>query len=77
MSLIRSIYKFKCQRCRIGNLFLDNNPYILKDLNKMHDRCDKCNLKFSVEPGFYQWAAYVSFGLQVLSSLIVFNGFFA
>ena len=40
----------------------------------MHKRCDNCNLKFSIEPGFFQGAAYVSYGLQVLSSLIVFFG---
>ena len=42
----------------------------------MHDRCDKCNLKFSIEPGFFQGAAYVSYELQILSSLIFFNSFF-
>ncbi len=76
MNLLKSIFKFKCPRCRVGNLFLNNNPYILRDLNKMHERCDNCNLKFSIEPGFFQGAAYVSYGLQVLSSLIVFNVFF-
>ena len=76
MNLLKSIFKFKCPRCRVGNLFLNNNPYILRDLNKMHERCDNCNLKFSIEPGFFQCAAYVSYGLQVLSSLNVFNGFF-
>ena len=76
MNLLKSIFKFKCPRCRVGNLFLNNNPYILRDLNKMHKRCDNCNLKFSIEPGFFQGAAYVSYGLQVLSSLIVFNCFF-
>lgn len=76
MTLLKSIFKFKCPRCREGNLFLNSNPYILKDLNKMHERCSKCNLKLSIEPGFYQGAAYVSYGLQVLNCLIVFNGFF-
>ena len=76
MNLLKSIFKFKCPKCRVGNLFLNNNPYKLRDLNKMHERCDNCNLKFSIEPGFFQGAAYVSYGLQVLSSLIVFNGFF-
>ena len=42
----------------------------------MHKRCEKCNLKFSIEPGFYQGAAYVSYGFQVLNSLIFFNGLF-
>jgi len=73
MTLLGSIFQFKCPNCREGSLFVNSNPYRLRDLNKMHERCSKCNLKFSLEPGFYQGAAYVSYGFQVLNSLIVFN----
>ena len=73
MNFFRSVFKLKCPNCRIGSLFIDQNPYKLRDLNKMHERCSKCDLKFSLEPGFYQGAAYVSYGFQVLNSLIVFN----
>ena len=76
MNLFRSIFQFKCPNCRKGSLFVNSNPYKLRDLNKMHERCSKCNLKFSLEPGFYQGAAYVSYGFQVLNSLIVFNFLF-
>ena len=73
MTLLRSIFQFKCPNCREGSLFVNSNPYKLRELNKMHERCSKCNLKFSLEPGFYQGAAYVSYALQVLNSLIIFN----
>lgn len=39
----------------------------------MNKRCSNCDLKFVIEPGFYQGAAYVSYGLQILTSLIIFN----
>ncbi len=73
MNFFRSVFKLKCPNCRTGGLFINQNPYKLRDLNKMHERCSKCDLKFSLEPGFYQGAAYVSYGFQVLNSLIVFN----
>ena len=42
----------------------------------MNKNCSNCDLKFVIEPGFYQGAAYVSYGLQILTSLIIFNLFF-
>ena len=73
MNLLKSILKFKCPSCRNGDLFICKNPYRLKYLNKMYERCSYCNLKYSLEPGFFQGAAYVSYALQVLNCLIIFN----
>jgi hypothetical protein len=39
----------------------------------MNKRCSNCDLKFVIEPGFYQGAAYVSYGLQIFTSLLIFN----
>ena len=74
--MLQAIFKFKCPRCRKGDLFKYKNPYILNHLNEMHERCSNCDLKYSLEPGFFQGAAYVSYGLQVLNCLIIFNLFF-
>ena len=76
MNILQAIFKFKCPRCRKGDLFKFKNPYKLKHLNEMHERCSNCDLKYSLEPGFFQGAAYVSYALQVLNCLIVFNLFF-
>ena len=73
VNLLQAIFKFKCPSCRQGDLFRYKNPYRLRHLNKMYERCSNCNLKYSIEPGFYQGAAYVSYALQVLNSLIIFN----
>jgi hypothetical protein len=41
------------------------NPYRLRTVNDMHDRCPDCGTDFIREPGFYFGAAYVSYGLTV------------
>ena len=76
VNLLQSIVKFKCPSCRKGDLFICKNPYRLKQLNIMHERCPNCNIKYCIEPGFFQGAAYVSYALQVLNALIIFNLFF-
>ena len=76
MNSVSSALKLKCPKCRKGDLFINSNPYVLKQLNKMNKSCSNCDLKFVIEPGFYQGAAYVSYGLQILTSLIVFNVLF-
>ena len=74
-----SILAMKCPNCRKGDLFLVKNPYRLKDVSKMHDKCAVCGEDFVREPGFYFGAAYVSYGLTValwvavLVALMVFN----
>lgn len=34
-------------------------------MGKVKDRCSKCNLKFSIEPSFYQGSYYVVYALGV------------
>lgn len=60
---ISAIFKFKCPRCRRGDLF----PYSMfsKKLAQMNKRCAHCNQNFEPEPGFYFGAAYVSYGLTI------------
>ena len=76
MNSVLSTLKLKCPKCRKGNLFINQNPYALRQLNKMNKCCSNCNLKFVIEPGFYQGAAYVSYALQILTSIVIFNLFF-
>lgn len=58
-----SILKFKCPHCHEGEFFKDRNPYNLSSMSETHDRCPKCNEKFSMEPGFYYGAMYVSYAI--------------
>lgn len=55
----------RCPNCREGRMFSEANPYKLKTIGDMPSRCPKCAQPFSLEPGFYFGAAYVSYGLMV------------
>ncbi len=57
----------KCPKCHKGDLFIKPNPYLhLSQMGKMYQRCPKCNLNYSPEPGFYFGAAYVSYALTTM-----------
>ena len=60
-----SILKFKCPHCHEGEFFEDRNPYNLSSMSKTFERCPKCDRKFSMEPGFYYGAMYVSYAIGV------------
>ncbi len=59
------VLALKCPRCEQGNLFINPNPYRFKNVGKMPANCAHCGQPFSLEPGFYFGAAYVSYGLTV------------
>jgi uncharacterized protein (DUF983 family) len=58
-----SILKFKCPHCHEGEFYKSRNPYNLNSMSETYERCPNCNEKFSMEPGFYYGAMYVSYGL--------------
>jgi hypothetical protein len=55
----------KCPRCRLGDMFMDKNPWNLKNTMKMHKECPVCGQSFEPEVGFYFGAGYVSYALTV------------
>lgn len=60
-----SVFRSKCPRCNLDNLYVDNNPYHLSKLSDMKKHCDKCGQTYEPETGFYYGAMYVSYGLGV------------
>ncbi len=60
-----SIFKAKCPKCHEGELFLDANPYHLKNMGMMHDQCPVCRQPSEPEPNFYYGAMYVSYAYTV------------
>lgn len=66
-----SILRQKCPRCQEGPLFINKNPYKLKNWDKMHSDCPVCELHYEREPGFFQGAMYVSYTLGVALSVAV------
>ena len=66
-----SIIRWKCPRCHKGNLFLNNNPYNLKMLDKMPSCCPVCGLDLVREVGFYYGAMMISHALTTVMAVIV------
>ena len=77
-SKLYSIFRMKCPRCQEGNFFV-SHPYDLKRAGDTYERCSKCDLKYSREPGFYYGAMYVAYALGValfVTLWVSFNLFF-
>jgi hypothetical protein len=60
-----SMLNMKCPRCRKGPMFTNNNPWNLRKVFSMYDRCPVCDQKFELEVGFWYGTGYVSYALSV------------
>jgi uncharacterized protein (DUF983 family) len=69
---LRSILFLKCPFCLQGDLFR-SHPYDLSHVGEVHERCPSCGRKLSKEPGFYWGAMFVSYGLSIGFSLLVYG----
>lgn len=59
MNIIQSIFKYKCPRCRQGDLF--TKPFKLSDPLSMPESCSVCGQKMQPEPGYYFGAMFISY----------------
>jgi uncharacterized protein (DUF983 family) len=67
-----SILTAKCPRCHEGEMFVDSNPYNLRNMDKMHASCGVCGQEYEPEPNFYYGAMYVSYGYTVALFVAVY-----
>jgi uncharacterized protein (DUF983 family) len=65
MNDILRIALHRCPKCGKSHMFHNKNPYNLKDLFKMKDRCSSCGQLFELETGFYYGAMYISYALTI------------
>jgi uncharacterized protein (DUF983 family) len=70
-SKIYSVLHHVCPNCQEGKLFLVQNPYDLKQFDKMHDKCPVCGEDFVRESGFYYGAMMISHALTTIIAVIV------
>lgn len=68
-SLLLSILRNECPRCRRGSMFKYKNPYRLMAFMKMNEHCPVCGQPFDMEPGFYYGTSYVSYLLAIIISV--------
>lgn len=66
-----SILKLKCPKCQEGDLFINKNPYKIKDLDKMPLKCPVCGEDFYRETGFFYGAMMISHATTTLIAVIV------
>ena len=66
-----SILKMRCPKCNKGR-FYESHPYNLKKIGEVKKECNNCNLKYDMEPGFFQGSYYVSYGIGVALFVAIF-----
>ncbi len=71
-SKLNSILTGSCPKCQEESMYLDQNPYHLGNIYKMHEKCSHCGTKYSIEPSFFYGAMYVSYGLGVAFAVAAF-----
>lgn len=69
MAALKSILLFRCPKCHKANLFLDPNPYHLKNISKMHKRCPVCGFDVENETGFHFMSMYMSYIISTVFSI--------
>ena len=67
-----SILTGTCPKCQKESMYLDNNPYRIGYLFKMHERCSHCGTKYKMEPSFFYGAMYVSYAVGVAFAVAAF-----
>ena len=73
---LNSIFNHKCPRCLEGDIYANKSSYDLKNITNMRHSCDKCDLDFEREPGYYYGAMYVSYALTVAMTVALFVAYF-
>lgn len=71
-SKFNSILFGTCPVCHGESMYVEENPYKITQIFKMHDKCSKCGLKYKIEPSFFFGAMYVSYALGVAFSVAAF-----
>ena len=66
----------RCPRCRKGPMFTNSNPWRLKKVFDMPERCPVCDQRYELEPGFWYGTGYVSYALSVAFSVASFVAWF-
>lgn len=75
---VYSTFTGTCPVCHKGKIYVEPNPWKLRQLMKMHERCSHCGLKFMIEPAFFYGAMYVSYavGIAIATAAFVISFFF-
>jgi uncharacterized protein (DUF983 family) len=70
-SLLYTVLGFKCPRCQVGDLYYTPTFSFRRSFD-MPDNCPNCGQKYSLEPGFYYGAMFISY---LLTAFLMFSMF--
>lgn len=72
----RALLQGKCPRCHTGDIFRYPLAKNFWKFNEMNMTCPHCGVRLEPEPGFYQGAMYVGYGITtaiiILISIILY-----
>jgi uncharacterized protein (DUF983 family) len=71
-SKLYSILTGTCPKCHNERMYIDPNPYHLRNVLKMNEHCGHCGFKYQIEPSFFYGAMYVSYGVNVALGIAAF-----
>ncbi len=69
---VYSILTGSCPKCHMESMYEDTNPYHMRSLFKMHERCSHCGTKYKMEPSFFYGAMYVSYAVGIAFAVAAF-----
>lgn len=67
-----SIIYGACPKCHEESMYVNKNPYVLKELLNMHERCSHCRTKYKIEPSFFYGSMYVSYAVGIAFAVAAF-----
>lgn len=69
---LNSILTGSCPKCQEENMYIEKNPYKLKSVFEMHEKCGHCGIYYKIEPSFFYGAMYVSYGVGIAFGVAAF-----
>ncbi len=67
-----SIFTGACPKCHQESMYINKNPYVLRDVLKMHETCSHCHTKYKIEPSFFYGSMYVSYAVGIAFAVAAF-----
>lgn len=61
-----------CPKCHQESMYVNKNPYVLSETQKIHENCSHCGTKYRMEPSFFYGSMYVSYGVGVAFAVAAF-----
>jgi len=69
---IYSIFTGACPKCHQESMYETKNPYVLRDVLKINEKCSHCETKYRLEPSFFYGSMYVSYGVGIAFAVAAF-----